>query len=120
MTDMPMAKSANSFVTLATASRWLRELCDYMGGARFAQHLLYVRGDFTITKYTAPHPIYLRYSVIDFGSFKQMMTSAERLRIIKEALADARDYYRTQLEDLYGTFIPQYVPAFYSDALAGR
>ncbi|CUS12838.1 unnamed protein product [Tuber aestivum] len=102
MTDMPMAKSANSFVTLATASRWLRELCDYMGGARFAQHLLYVRGDFTIT------------------NFKQMMTSAERLRIIKEALADARDYYRTQLDELYGTFIPQYVPAFYSDALAGR
>lgn len=45
-----MAKSASSFVTLATASRWLRELCDYMGGARFSQHLLYVRGDFTITK----------------------------------------------------------------------
>lgn len=53
MADMPMAKSANSFVTLATASRWLRELCDFMGGARFAQHLLYVRGDFTITKYVA-------------------------------------------------------------------
>lgn len=53
MADMPMAKSANSFVTLATASRWLRELCDFMGGARFAQHLLYVRGDFTITKYGA-------------------------------------------------------------------
>ena len=64
--------------------------------------------------------IYLEYGVIDFGSFKQMMTSAERLRIIKEALADARDYYRTQLDELYGTFIPQYVPAFYSDALAGR
>ncbi|RPA89110.1 hypothetical protein L873DRAFT_1839338 [Choiromyces venosus 120613-1] len=88
MTDMPMAKSANSFVTLATASRWLRELCDYMGGARFAQHLLYVRGDFTIT------------------NFKQMMTSAERVRIIKEALADARDYYRTQLDEF--------------EALAGR
>lgn len=56
MADMPMAKSANSFVTLATASRWLRELCDFMGGARFAQHLLYVRGDFTITKYVAPPP----------------------------------------------------------------
>lgn len=51
MADMPMAKSANSFVTLATASRWLRELCDYMGGVRFSQHLLYVRGDFTITKF---------------------------------------------------------------------
>src|SRR5437588_7297999 len=119
MTDMPMAKSANSFVTLATASRWLRELCDYMGGARFAQHLLYVRGDFTITKYSPP--LCLSWNgVTDFGSFKQMMTSADRLRIIKEALSDARDYYRTQLDELYGTFIPQYVPAFYSDALAGR
>lgn len=64
MTDMPMAKSANSFVTLATASRWLRELCDYMGGARFAQHLLYVRGDFTITKYTIP---LLHLSMLDMA-----------------------------------------------------
>ncbi|KAH0607183.1 uncharacterized protein H6S33_003171 [Morchella sextelata] len=102
MADMPMAKSASSFVTLATASRWLRELCDYMGGARFSQHLLYVRGDFTIT------------------NFKQMMTSAERLRIIKEALSDAREYYLGQLDGLYGTFVPQYIPAFYSDAIGAR
>ncbi|KAL0632963.1 hypothetical protein Q9L58_008121 [Maublancomyces gigas] len=101
MADMPMAKSANSFVTLATASRWLRELCDFMGGVRFPQHLLYVRGDFTIT------------------NFKQMMTSAERLRIIKEALAEAREYYLGQLDSLYGTFVPQYIPTFYSDALGG-
>ncbi|KAL7275425.1 hypothetical protein RUND412_001633 [Rhizina undulata] len=102
MSEMPMAKSATSFVTLATASRWLRELCDYMGGARFSQHLLYVRGDFTIT------------------NFKQMLTSSERLRLIKEALAEAREYYRSQLDSLYGTFIPQYVPAFYGEALQGR
>lgn len=54
------------------------------------------------------------------GSFKQMMTSAERLRIIKEALAEAREYYLGQLDSLYGTFIPQYIPTFYSEALGGR
>jgi hypothetical protein len=50
-----------------------------------------------------------------------MMTSAERLRVIKGVLSDARDYYRAQLDELYGTFVPQYVPAFYSEALlSGR
>lgn len=49
-----------------------------------------------------------------------MMTSAERLRIIKEALAEAREYYLGQLDSLYGTFIPQYIPTFYSEALLGR
>ena len=45
------------------------------------------------------------------------MTSAERLRVVKEVLSDARDYYRTQLDELYGSFVPQYVPTFYSEAL---
>lgn len=49
-----------------------------------------------------------------------MMTSAERLRIIKEALSEAREYYLGQLDSLYGTFIPQYIPTFYSEALGGR
>ncbi|KAL7268536.1 hypothetical protein RUND412_008840 [Rhizina undulata] len=30
MSEMPNAKSATSFVTLTTASRWLRELCHYI------------------------------------------------------------------------------------------
>lgn len=60
------------------------------------------------------------YPLILWCSFKQMMTSAERLRIIKEALAEAREYYLGQLDSLYGTFIPQYIPTFYSEALGGR
>lgn len=102
-----------------------------MGGVRFPQHLLYVRGDFTITKCVCcspsfappppnPCPINPLTPHNVQCSFKQMMTSAERLRIIKEALAEAREYYLGQLDSLYGTFVPQYIPTFYSDALGGR
>lgn len=81
MADMPMAKSANSFVTLATASRWLRELCDFMGGARFAQHLLYVRGDFTITKYVFVSPLGDGIAVCGRGSGRGVGKRRKRLYI---------------------------------------